>query len=302
MGRTLHGRARLLTGDQAGIGEMTDGLQGAIASGNHVFVMMNYVLMAQDYWDLGRFDQVDRFVQEGLSYTSEREVDFYAGHLRAHQARLTSLRGNWAAAEGILRELVGVRGGREPGTLRYALPALAVIATRRDTDDAAELLDWSLDFARRAGGYYDTIPAAFAELEAAWLTGRPELARAPPQGFSRSTAPDCSPAIAANCSAGCAGWACPPRSSRAAPRCSPPASGAIGEPRPPSGRGSAPRTTGPWSWWIPVRRIRRWRRCRSSTRSGRRERCRSPGAGYGNWASPSSRAARSRRRERTRPG
>jgi len=177
MGRTLHGRTRLLTGDQAGIGEMTDGLQGAIASGNHVFVMMNYVLMAQDYWDLGRFDQVDRYVAEGLDYASEREVDLYAGHLRAHQARLTSLRGNWPAAEEILRELIGVRGEREPGTLRYALPALAVIAARRDADNAAELLDWSLDFARRAGGYYDTVPVAFAELETAWLTGHPELAK-----------------------------------------------------------------------------------------------------------------------------
>jgi len=111
MAHTLHGRADLLTGDPNGIAEIELGLRGAIAAGNHVFAIMCYVLLVQDQWDLGRFDAVDRVLQEGLEYARTMEVDFYVEHLIAHQAKLDALRGNWAAAEASLRDLVGTHAG-----------------------------------------------------------------------------------------------------------------------------------------------------------------------------------------------
>jgi DNA-binding CsgD family transcriptional regulator len=183
MAHTVHGRADLLTGDPAGIEEMKIGLELAIAAGNHVFAIMCFVLMVQDYWDLGRFDQVERYLTEGLQYARTREVDFYVEHLIAHQAKLESLRGDWASAETRLRELVGTRAGSESGSLRYSLPALAIITTRRGAEDAETWMNWCQDYARRTGGYYDMIPAALVAIEAAWLSGRPESAMASIEGM-----------------------------------------------------------------------------------------------------------------------
>ena len=164
---------------------MRRGLAAAIAAGNHVFAIISYVVLVQDLWDLGEFDEVEQVVEEGLDYTREREMDFYVKHLTAHQAKLQALRGDWATAEATLRELVGARAELEPGSLRYALPDLALLAGKRGSDDAAELLDWCQDFAERAGGYYDVVPAALVAIESAWLSGRPELARAPIQRILR---------------------------------------------------------------------------------------------------------------------
>jgi DNA-binding CsgD family transcriptional regulator/tetratricopeptide (TPR) repeat protein len=179
VGHALHGRADLLAGDPAGVVEMESGLRGTIAAGNHVFAIMCFVLLVQDFWDLGAFEEVQRVLDEGLEYASTRELDFYVEHLVAHRAKLEGLRGDWVSAETRLRDLVGAHGDAEPGSLRYTLPALAILTTRRGADDAAELMAWCQDYARRAGGYYDIVPASLVAIEAAWLAGRPELAEAP---------------------------------------------------------------------------------------------------------------------------
>jgi len=136
-------------------------------------------VLVQDLWDLGEFDEMQQVVEAGLEFTRAREMDFYVKHLVAHEAKLQTLRGDWISAEATLRELVGVRTELEPGSLRYALPDLTLLAIRCGSDDAAELMDWCQDFAERAGGYYDIVPAALVAIEWAWLSGRPEMAAAP---------------------------------------------------------------------------------------------------------------------------
>jgi ATP/maltotriose-dependent transcriptional regulator MalT len=185
LSHTVRGRSAVLRGDRTGLADMRLGLAAAISAGNHVFAIISYVVLVQDLWDLGEFDEVEHVVEEGLDYTREREMDFYVKHLTAHQAKLQALRGHWTSAEATLRDLVGARTELEPGSLRYALPDLALLAGKRGTDDAAELMDWCEDFAERAGGYYDIVPAALVAIESAWLSGRPERARAPIQRILR---------------------------------------------------------------------------------------------------------------------
>ena len=109
-----------------------------------------------------------------------REVEFlsHAYTLEAHRSLLQMIRGEWAAAEQGLRELVGAHP--DAGVLaRHTLPVLARLLVRRGADDADEWLERAWELARRADVLPVLAPAALATVEHAWLTGRPELADEP---------------------------------------------------------------------------------------------------------------------------
>jgi hypothetical protein len=109
MSRTLHRRAQLLLGDPGGIEEIRAGHRDSIATGNHVFAIMGYVLLVQDLWDLGAFPDVARMVEEGLAYAHAREIDFYVEHPLPRRHR--SCDAVLAPSKGDLRRCRGVKWG-----------------------------------------------------------------------------------------------------------------------------------------------------------------------------------------------
>jgi DNA-binding CsgD family transcriptional regulator/tetratricopeptide (TPR) repeat protein len=167
------GRARLLTGDPNGLDEMRTGLEAARRCGNHVFAIMGYVLLVQDLYDLDRFAESRRYVDEGLAYAEECEVFFYVEHLHAYRARLQAMSGDWGSGIAGLRKLVGRRADGERGSLRYALSPLARLLARSGADDAPEMLAWARDYSARVNCYYDWLTTSLTEIETAWLNGRP---------------------------------------------------------------------------------------------------------------------------------
>ena len=173
MAHTLQGRGLYHRGEQGWLQEMQLGLSAAKAVAHHAFVMMSYVVLAQDCFDAGRYDDAAQMLADGARYGREREVDFYADLLNAYECRMQELHGRWLQAEVGLRRLVGELGRVETGAERYALPTLARLLVRRGATDAAPTMTAAESWADEAGGYYEVVPTALLTLEAAWLTGRP---------------------------------------------------------------------------------------------------------------------------------
>ena len=174
MSQTCLGRARLLLGQpDEGLELMRAGLASARAVNAHFSTLMTYALMVQDLFDLNRFQECRRAVDEALAYAEEREVSFYTAHLRAYGYRLQALHGEWDEAIRGLREIVDTSRSGEKGSLRATLAPLACLLGRRGADDAPATLAWAHDFATRAECYYDWRWTCIAEIETAWSNGRP---------------------------------------------------------------------------------------------------------------------------------
>jgi DNA-binding CsgD family transcriptional regulator len=168
------GVARLRLGDEHGVSDLTGAVRTAADVQQHSYVLMGYVLLTQRLWQWGRFDEVEQFVDAGLTYAHEHDVDLdlYLDALAAHRFLLQALRGEWATAEAGLRNLIKQRDGIKAGAVPYRLPHLARLLIRRGADDAADVLGWAVDDAARAGWRDELIPTVLAQLEQAWLTGQ----------------------------------------------------------------------------------------------------------------------------------
>ncbi|MHC1562618.1 AAA family ATPase [Actinomycetospora sp. C-140] len=172
------GRARLLLGEpDAGLELMRAGLAGTRAANAHLFTMLCYGFTVVDLFDLGRYEECRRCVDEAMVYGNECEMWFLVEHLQVYRHRLQALHGEWDAAIDGLREIVGPRGDPERASARYALGALAALLARRESDDAGAVRTRALDYARRADCYHDWMTALPAEIEAAWLADDPAAAQ-----------------------------------------------------------------------------------------------------------------------------
>jgi DNA-binding CsgD family transcriptional regulator/tetratricopeptide (TPR) repeat protein len=181
LARVLRGRARLRLGDEAGLDEMLSGVRTAAAARLHQHVMMGYVCIVQELWQLGRIAEAEHHLDDGGAYAHERDVDLYLDYLVAHRLRLREMRGEWDAAEAGFRALLDshVDGPDEDaGGARHSLPALARLLVRRGDHGAEEMLARAQAYAARANSLYELVPALMAAIEHAWLTNQPDRAAA----------------------------------------------------------------------------------------------------------------------------
>jgi DNA-binding CsgD family transcriptional regulator/tetratricopeptide (TPR) repeat protein len=125
------------------------------------------------WWPLRRrrYDLVDRYLDPGLEYCTERGLDLWRLFFVPCRARLQLDRGLWAeaAAEAGLA-LADRRTWPVPRVL--ALTVLGLVRARRGDLDARPLLDEALELAEPTGELQRIGPVAAARAEAAWLEGR----------------------------------------------------------------------------------------------------------------------------------
>jgi len=167
------GTALLTAGDEQGHAHLERSLQLALERGWEEHVARAYTnlaccaVMTRDYPLAGRF------LQEGLAYCAEHDLDSWATYMGAWQARASFEQGNWDdAAEEATRVLE-----------RYRLPAAAKIPAlvilgwvrvRRGDPGSAALLDEARTLALATGELQRIAPVAAARAEAAWLRGDQE--------------------------------------------------------------------------------------------------------------------------------
>jgi DNA-binding CsgD family transcriptional regulator/tetratricopeptide (TPR) repeat protein len=185
-GTTYAGFARVQLGDLTGLDLLREGIEQASAAGQRDYLARAYTSIVRGLERLGRFDELARYVDEGLSRAREVEFLSHAYTLEAHRSLVQVVRGEWVAAEQGLRDLVAANP--DAGVLaRHTLPVLARLLVRRGADDADEWLDRAWDLARRADVLAVLAPTALAAVEHAWLTGATELADEPVRILSERT-------------------------------------------------------------------------------------------------------------------
>jgi tetratricopeptide (TPR) repeat protein len=114
-----------------------------------------------------------RYLDAGLEYCNERDLDLYRPYLLAHRARVELDQGRWAeAAEPVA--LVLRDPSASPLARIHALVVLGLLRARRGDPDQWAPLDEALALAEATGELQHLGPAAAARAEAAWLEGKAE--------------------------------------------------------------------------------------------------------------------------------
>jgi ATP/maltotriose-dependent transcriptional regulator MalT len=148
-------------------------LQIALEKEMHDHVGRCYANLASNCVRSRQYSDGQRWLTEGLEYTTARDVDFYTVYLSGWQAQMYFDTGLWLEAEKQARAAIRL-SRRLTTTSLPAFIALGHLKVRQGDPDAVELLDrlrsrvLSTDELQRIG------PVAAARAEAAWWQGDPE--------------------------------------------------------------------------------------------------------------------------------
>ena len=164
------GSARILTGDVEGIADLETSLKLALEQGLDRQVASAYGVCASALGEVYRFADADRWFEEGLRYTTERDLDANRWYLEAWLALSDVHRGRWPRAGELATKVVG-SPARSTIAGIMALLALGRLRARRGDPDAWEALDGALEMAERTATLQRVGPVRAARAEAAWLAG-----------------------------------------------------------------------------------------------------------------------------------
>jgi DNA-binding CsgD family transcriptional regulator len=168
--------ARVEAGQPDGLQTMRNSIALAQAGGHHEATARGYTNLAELLLRLGRLDELERCVTEGLTFTRERGFWSHAYNLETHRCLLLLRRGDWDGAEAGLRRLL--EDVADPGMLyAYSAPWLGRVLARRGDPTAGDLLDAAWAQAQRQHQLLGLAYAGIARAEWAWLTGDVAAAR-----------------------------------------------------------------------------------------------------------------------------
>jgi DNA-binding CsgD family transcriptional regulator/tetratricopeptide (TPR) repeat protein len=171
------GTARLMAGDERGRDELERGLTLARAVGlaEHVTrALTNLSWYAVHARDLAR---ADAYLADGITYTTDHDLDSLQLYLLAWRGYLRLLQGDWTAATD---DAATVLSAPNVATISRitALVTRGLVRARRGDPDAAGPLDEALALAEPTGEMQRLGPVRFARAEVAWLAEENERAAA----------------------------------------------------------------------------------------------------------------------------
>ncbi|HEX3213535.1 MAG TPA: LuxR family transcriptional regulator, partial [Actinomycetota bacterium] len=108
------GSALLDLGDPSGAGHLRRSAAVARAASSYEYAQRAYTNLVEGLYRLGRFDELDQPLADGLAYAREYGFASHEYNLEAHRCMLATLRGRWDEAEAGLRRLLA---GDDPGVL-----------------------------------------------------------------------------------------------------------------------------------------------------------------------------------------
>ena len=169
------GIARVESGDPEGLEEVRESIRLAVAGRHHEEAARGYTNLAELLLRVGRLDELERCVADGLAFTHERGFWSHAYNLEVHRCLLLLRRGDWDGAEEGLRGVVDAVD--DPGMLfAYSVPWLGRLLARRGDPVAEGMLAAAWEQAQRHRLLLGLAYAGIARVEWAWLAGEPEIA------------------------------------------------------------------------------------------------------------------------------
>jgi DNA-binding CsgD family transcriptional regulator/Tfp pilus assembly protein PilF len=159
LGEVAEGRARL-----------TQSLDMALADDAHEHAARAYTNLAGIATQLWSFPEADRYLQAGINYSTDRDLDTWRLYMNAWLADSLAEQGQYAAADRCLADIQR-HPQVSPITQVCALTVAGVLAARRGRD-GMDQLDEALRIAVQTGEYARLLPVALARAEAAWTAGR----------------------------------------------------------------------------------------------------------------------------------
>jgi ATP/maltotriose-dependent transcriptional regulator MalT len=169
------GIARVESGDPEGLEEVRGSIDLALAGRHHEEAARGYTNLAELLLRVGRLDELERCVADGLAFTHERGFWSHAYNLEVHRCLLLMRRGDWDGAEEGLRGVVDAVD--DPGMLfAYSVPWLGRLLARRGDPVAEGMLAAAWEQAQRHRLLLGLAYAGLARVEWAWLAGEPEVA------------------------------------------------------------------------------------------------------------------------------
>jgi DNA-binding CsgD family transcriptional regulator/tetratricopeptide (TPR) repeat protein len=164
------GAAEWRTDPSAGRATMVRGLTLAQAENLEEHVARGFTNLATRAVQARDYADADRWLTDGISYCTERDLDSWRLYLMGWRARAQAERGRWPAASDDAERVL-----RDPRTAPIAritaLVALGQIRARRGDPGVWPVLDDALALAAETGEIQRLAPVAVARAEAAWLSG-----------------------------------------------------------------------------------------------------------------------------------
>jgi DNA-binding SARP family transcriptional activator len=162
------GSAELAAGVEAGEEKLERSLALASRAGLEFDVARAYHNLAYFPAHRRRLDAAARWLEEGIAYCEERELDSNLTVMRANLVELRLRQGRAAEAEELAdMVLPRLRGAFAAGPLCTR----GLVRARRGDPDAWGSLDEALEVAEAVGGLHALHPVACARAEAAWISG-----------------------------------------------------------------------------------------------------------------------------------
>jgi DNA-binding CsgD family transcriptional regulator/tetratricopeptide (TPR) repeat protein len=167
------GTAEMVDGGEVGRVKLEQALSMALAHEMHDHVARCYACLIGRAVENKDYSVAERYLEEGLAYITDRDMDSYSVYLLGWRARWFFEQGRWAEATVSAEEVLQLH----PGSAVIALPGittLGYVKARQGHPDALHWLDQARELALPTGEFQRIAPVAIARAEAAWWNNQPE--------------------------------------------------------------------------------------------------------------------------------
>ncbi len=159
--------AQLMNGDPAGRDRRDRALALARKQEMRDHVARGYANLSSMMVRGHEYALADSYLDDGIAYTTDRDMDSYSVYLLGWRARSLFEQGQWDQAAAEAEKALAL----QPGSAVIALPATIVLGhlcARQGRPEAAELLAQARGLALPTGEIQRIGPMAIARAEAAW--------------------------------------------------------------------------------------------------------------------------------------
>jgi DNA-binding CsgD family transcriptional regulator/tetratricopeptide (TPR) repeat protein len=171
------GTSRIHGGDAAGRQLLEESLSLALCRDLHDHAARAYTNLASSAIKTREYEYACRWIETGLSYSTERDLDSWGLCLLAWHARLLAETGRWPQAADVAHAVIGNTQVSVVAKIP-ALTTLGLLRARQRSHDATRLLDEAFALALRTEEKQRLVPVRAARAEHALLQGRLHDARA----------------------------------------------------------------------------------------------------------------------------